>query len=228
MTQSYVINDELAGLVPMALEAEQASLTEDIRINGLREPIILWHNKIVDGRCRQKACIAVGERIRVKHLDDELSEADVRIMVKSLNTRRNLTSTQKVMSASRQYNDETNTQPLTEVAKAWGISRVLLANANFILKTEPQMAIDLFNGKAVAIINSRGEATVSVKVSAVYAYLKKLSEASVEEEQGWHENTYITTQLGKEWYYSHLEPAMSISTKMLIAELANYKFTHAT
>jgi len=41
---------ELAGVFPLLPEAELASLTEDIRQHGLREPIVLYQGKVLDGR----------------------------------------------------------------------------------------------------------------------------------------------------------------------------------
>ena len=38
--ETFPINQELAGLVPMSSEAEQASLTADIKANGLQEPVV--------------------------------------------------------------------------------------------------------------------------------------------------------------------------------------------
>jgi len=222
------VNEELAGLVPMASESEQAVLTEDIRKNGLREPIVLWKGKIVDGRCRQLACLASDRPIMAKELDDTLTEQEVRIFVKSVNTRRNLTPTQKIMSACRQSLDPSNSDSIRKVAMNWGISVGILTNARYIARNKPEMITPLFNGKSVSIIGSAGTKTTSVKVSAIYAYLKREEENVVEDtEYGWSENTFIKTQAGKDWYYEQVGIAKEVGDikyQMLIAELANYKF----
>ena len=222
--ETLPINQELAGLVPMASEAEQASLTADIKANGLREPVVLWHGEIVDGRCRQLACTLAGKAIMAKELDDALTEAEVRIFVKSVNTRRNLTHTQKVMSACRE-SLRPNSDSIHKLAKAWGISKGLLDNARFIARSNPTIADALFNGDSVNVIDSTGKGVVTNKVSTVYAFLKRLSEAVTPvESNGWQEDTYITTQAGKDWYYSKVATIPDVHTRMLIAELANYKF----
>ena len=41
---------ELADVFPLLPEAELDSLTEDIRQHGLREPIVLYQGKVLDGR----------------------------------------------------------------------------------------------------------------------------------------------------------------------------------
>ena len=47
---------EHAAIFPMMAEKDFANLKEDIKANGLLEPIILFEDKILDGRNRHKAC----------------------------------------------------------------------------------------------------------------------------------------------------------------------------
>ncbi len=51
---------ELAGLFPMMDGVDPNALAVDILENGLREPIVLFEEKILDGRNRYNACIATG------------------------------------------------------------------------------------------------------------------------------------------------------------------------
>ena len=52
MIKTYPINEDLAGLVPMANEAEQLILKNEIKEeNGLLLPVVLWRGHNVDGRC---------------------------------------------------------------------------------------------------------------------------------------------------------------------------------
>lgn len=219
---------EYAALVPMAVETEQRALTLDIKENGLREPIILWKGKIVDGRCRQEACVVTGEKIRTKELDDSLTDMEVKAFVKSVNTRRNLTTTQKAISACKETLALDNKLTGVELAEAWGISLPLLNNAKFVAKHQPHFIQPLFNGEAVSIVNQNGKAITTNKVSTVYAYVKRLQEAVVEDnEHGWDESAYINTQAGKDWYYDQIKNINLLGTnhtQHLIAELANYKF----
>ena len=224
---TYEINEKLAGLVPMAGETEQAALTRDIKKNGLQEAVVLWRGQIVDGRCRQRACIAVGERIRIKELDEKLTEADVKVFVKSVNTRRNLTLTQKTMSACR-ATMEPGSASVKIVADDWGISKRTLDNARFIAKERPEFVKPLFDGNTVGVVNQNGLEIQTNKITAVYAFLKREAEKVVENnDHAWGDDTFIKTQAGKEWYYEQVRIAETIGDvkyKMLVAELANYKF----
>lgn len=227
---AFPINEKLAGLVPMASDAEQAVLTADIRDNEQRDAIVLWRGEVVDGRCRQKALTTLGKHILYKELDDALTENDVKIFVKSVNTRRNLTPTQKVMIACRESLQPNSTRALALIAKSWGISKEILGNARFIVREKPEWEEVLFNGGSVKIIDSQGSTKLTNKVTTIYAYLKKLSEAVEEDNQyAWQEDTYIKTQAGKEWYYEKASLVDSqtdkVQLKMLLAELANYKFS---
>lgn len=223
----FKVNEKLAGLVPMATAEEQAALTADIRANQQRDPIILWNKEVIDGRCRQQALVLLGYNILYKELDDNLTEDEVKVFVKSVNTRRNLTMTQKTMSACRQSLSP-DAAAVGKIAESWGISKKLLDNARYIAKQRPEFVEPLFNGTTVTIVNPKGQEVVSTKITAIYAYLKRMEEQATENnDHAWEANSYIKTQAGKEWYYEQLKDISDIGstrTQMLIAELANYKF----
>ncbi len=226
----FPINEKLAGIVPMALPFEQEILIADIRNNGQQESIILWKGQVVDGRCRQKALVGLGRPIRYKELDDELSEEEVRTWVKSMNTRRNLTSSQRIAIACKHYLEYKANTTVPDVAKAWGIGEAILHNALWIHKQDPAVIETIFNGGSVPIADKMGKLIESNKITSIYAYMKKKLETVVTTDHGWKPDSYIKTQSGKEWYHEQMKQLGEISpyNRMLIAELANMKFVAVT
>lgn len=168
---------EIAGIVAMANEKEQAALTEDIRKNGQREPAVLWRGFIVDGRCRQLACNTLNIELLVRELDDKLTIEEVSKVVKSLNTRRNLTMTQKVVSAYKQQvrTSETN----LEVATQWAISVMTLKNCKYIAKYKPEYIEPLFNGNSIVLFDSQGRKVTTNKINTIAKLIKITNESVV-------------------------------------------------
>lgn len=220
---AFPINHKLAGLVPMAIETEQVALTNSIKEHGQSEPIVLWRGEVVDGRCRQKALTLLQRNILYKELDDGLSEEDVRVFVKTVNTRRNLTTTQKGASAAKEWS--AGKLSIKKVAASWGISSGILDNAVWILKNYPEVLEELFNGNSVLIVDQSGKDVLSNKISSIYASLKRVKEeVVVDEEYGWKADSFIKTQAGKDWYYKICVGIDKVEVRMALAELANYKF----
>lgn len=181
---------ELASIVPLASEEEQAALTNDIKQNGQRDSAKLWRNKIVDGRCRQIACIALGIELKVDMLPDELTYDEVRKVVKSLNTRRNLTATQKVVAAHYEY--LRGDSSLDEIAMVWAVARGTLVNMNYIAKNRPELVKPLFDGMSIQIVNKVGELITSNKVNTIAKIIKDVKDA----------NKYMDTKYETEMKYS--------------------------
>jgi hypothetical protein len=201
-------------------------LTAHIQENGQKEPVVLWNGAIVDGRCRQTALVTLGRHILYRELDSSLTEEEVKIFVKAVNTRRNLTMSQKIASACKEYVANKKTVTMKKTAMSWGIGEVTLKNAVWIYKQEPSMIDTIFNGGVVAIKDDNGKLIESNKITAIYSYLKRQKEVVAEVvDRGWVEGSSIKSQAGKEWYYRQValisnEPYV----RMLIAELANHKF----
>lgn len=223
---AFPINDKLAGIVPMALPFEQAILIEDIREVGQREPVVLWKGQVVDGRCRQRALVGLGKPIIYRELDDELTEEEVKVWVKSMNTRRNLSSSQRIAIACKQYVEYKASSTVPEVAKAWGIGEAILHNALWIYKQDPAVIETIFNGGSVPIADKAGKLIESNKITSIYAYMKKKAETVVVTDNAWKPDSFITTQMGKEWYYEQMKHIGEVApyVRVLIAELANLKF----
>jgi|688.fasta_scaffold42858_9 hypothetical protein len=91
-----------ATLFPMMSDEEFAGLKADIEENGLREPIVVWCDQVIDGRNRLKACEEIGVDPAFWELPDE---CDPWKFVISHNLhRRHLTSSQRAMVAAKLAN----------------------------------------------------------------------------------------------------------------------------
>ncbi|MEQ8226745.1 MAG: hypothetical protein RIA64_01565 [Rhodospirillales bacterium] len=95
---THIEHHPLAGMFPMMDDQSFSELADDILENGLREPIVLYEGKILDGRNRFKACDfhLIEPDFVTYEGDDPLG------YVISLNLRRrHLTTSQRAMVAAR-------------------------------------------------------------------------------------------------------------------------------
>jgi hypothetical protein len=157
----------LANIVPMACPDEQLALELDIQQQGQVDPIVLYRGKIVDGRCRALACLALGVAVRTESLPNNFTITEVTDKVKSLNTRRNLTKSQKAIIAAKQYRVDTSVEQ-KGIFTSWGVSKPDFAAANYLLTNRPDYADALFEGKKVPMGNGR----FSYSVRTVCAFVK--------------------------------------------------------
>ena len=160
---------EVANIFPMMNEDEFVDLVTSIKQNGQREPIILYEDKIIDGRNRYTACKELRVEPKVEYWDEQGSLLDF-VKDKNLN-RRQLSQSQRGMIAARMkplYEDEAK-QRMTAgvkaninpglhgdegsikgrsnevVGKKFGISRGTVARASRVLNEgteELQQAVD--------------------------------------------------------------------------------------
>lgn len=222
--------DELANIVAMANEAEQIALTEDIKRNGQREPAVLWQGRIVDGRCRQLACHTLGIELLVREVDSKLTREEVAAVVKSLNTRRNLTDMQKAMSAYKQQ--ETAWQTNEDIAKQWGLPVSTYKNARYVAMNRPEFVEPLFNGKSIEILDpDKGYKITTNKINTLARIVKKTREKNVvvvddSELVTFKVDGLIKTEEGKNAYYSIVNTCNVTDMRIMTAliEWANLKY----
>lgn len=219
--------DNLANLVAMASVHEQLSLTDDIADNGQHEPAVLWRGSIVDGRCRQLACITLGIELLVRELDSNLSRDEVATVVKSLNTRRNLTDMQKAMTAYKQQ-EEYGIENVG-IAKKWGIPLGTYKNARYIATNRPELVEPLFNGKSVEILDpDKGYTVTTNKINTLARIIKKTKELGItvvdtSERISFSASGLIKAEAGKDWYYSTIKRynVVDPGLQMILVEHAN-------
>jgi hypothetical protein len=92
---------ELSNIFPLIEGKDFVELKEDIKAHGLREPIVLFEGKILDGRNRFRACQETG----VTPVFEEYTGTDPLSFVISLNLkRRHLNESQRAMVGAKLAN----------------------------------------------------------------------------------------------------------------------------
>jgi|GEM_PF-3187041 len=90
---------EYSTIFPLMSPDEFKALTEDLRENGLREPITIHDGKIVDGRNRYEACLKLGIEPTLVPWDEREDLIDF-VISRNLH-RRHLTESQRAMVAAK-------------------------------------------------------------------------------------------------------------------------------
>lgn len=128
---------ELANIVPRATSQEQEALDHSIahKFRTNLGSILLWKGAIVDGRNRQESCIKANLDPRDYSVELSTTETyqEVEELVLSAQIRRNLTDTQKAISAYRTSLLKGNTQESS--AKQWGVSLRAIKYTSALVKT---------------------------------------------------------------------------------------------
>jgi ParB family chromosome partitioning protein len=123
----------LAELFPSMTVDELRALTTDICKYGLREPIVLYEGKILDGRSRYAACLAAGREPVTTTLKAGVAP---RAYVYSVNAhRRHLSAVQIGVLASKYLKDSKEKLTLREVSERFGISYVTLSYVHRALES---------------------------------------------------------------------------------------------
>jgi ParB-like chromosome segregation protein Spo0J len=147
---------ELAGLFPMMTGDDAKALGDDIKANGQHEPIIMFEEKILDGRNRYLECIRVGVKPTFRpYLGDDPTAFVVSLNLK----RRHLDETQRAMVAKkietvkhggdRKSDQDANLHvDRATAAKMLNVSERSVANASTVIeKGTPDLVSAVEQGK---------------------------------------------------------------------------------
>lgn len=154
------------------------TLKEDIRINGILEPIHLFEDKIIDGRNRYR----IAQELGLESVPTVLYEGDNPVgFVQSMNLhRRQLTPSQKAAAAAfladfkqGRHSDEEEYETQGSIAKKLGISRRMVVEATSLKKNaDPQLIervkvgdISLHTATALARLNPNDQRSIAKESS---------------------------------------------------------------
>jgi ParB-like chromosome segregation protein Spo0J len=144
----------LANLFPMLEAAQVGELVADIKAHGLRQAIVTYEGKILDGRNRYQACLAAGVEPRFK----EYTGTDPLAYVVSLNlNRRHLDASQRATVAAkiatlgdgqRQVGKFADVATQKESAKLMNVSERSVRSARQVLERgTPELIASVEQGK---------------------------------------------------------------------------------
>jgi N6-adenosine-specific RNA methylase IME4 len=92
---------QFADLFPMMAGAESDALRDDVKANGLIDPIVTFEGKILDGRNRYRACIDAGVEITTVPFDPAKDGDPLQWVISKNLKRRHLNESQRGMVMAR-------------------------------------------------------------------------------------------------------------------------------
>ena len=200
---------------------------------GQLDPILMLDGVCVDGRHRVRVCKELDIPVRCIDLPAKTSEEEIVLLCnKSTTSGRDFTMSQKAIQALKMVNNFNF--PIVKAAMHMKVDRKLVSYASTIKGFGRQDLLDqLLLGKAIQLTNM-DKPTTSLEV--LCKYVKKLDEVGVVEDRQeriqFNPDAHIKTEAGKVWYYeriaSDMVPDTMVPTRMVYAELANYKFRKVT
>ncbi len=155
MTDLFVEVHPVADLFPMLPDDELKDLADDIKTNGLQQPIVVSAGVLIDGRNRLVAC----EMVDVEPDFTELNgTTDPVTFIMSANlARRHMTKGQRAMAGVKALSVN-NSQ--SEVASVVGVDRSYVSQARQLLDADPDLADQVLAGvvplnEAYSIVSDR-------------------------------------------------------------------------
>ena len=145
----------LAECFPMLSNPELQELADDIKVNGLRQNIVVYEGQILDGRNRYAACQVVG--FPIENAITQFEGRDpVEYVISANLRRRHLDVAQRAMIAEQlatatvggdHSTNSTNGVSIGQVAKQMNVGTTSITTARAIRKADPEVAADVKAGK---------------------------------------------------------------------------------
>jgi N6-adenosine-specific RNA methylase IME4/ParB-like chromosome segregation protein Spo0J len=198
---------EEAYIFPQIEGKEFDKLVDDIKANGLLNPIVLYQGKILDGRNRFNACLEAG----IQPLFVEYDGDSPREYVISLNlTRRHLTESQRALvsakladmkSGTRTDTPKTNSSEVSiqDASKLLNVGTSITKQAKVVLREAPQEDIEAIE---------RGELTVNKAIGN----LKKKARLADLQKQA-EEISQLKNNFDKKYHVIVLDPPWGYGTE---------------
>lgn len=200
-----------AELFPMMSDAELSELADDIKENGLLEPVVIHDGKVLDGRNRLRACEIAGVEPRFENPSNPVGSLVIYVLSKNLH-RRHLTVSQRgaiaaevvplmAEEAQRRQVSHLKNQPCASLAQigtddiTGGRSSEIAAKALSVSRRTVTRAIAVKRENPQAFERvKRGEITVN---EAAGEQEKRRSRKSGAPKHGGHQPKSIDTKRGK-------------------------------
>src|ERR1700737_3180745 len=168
----------LANLFPMMEGAELDALRDDIVANGLRDPLVVFEGKLLDGRNRAKACAAAGVAIppaMIKEFHPATMGNPLAWVISKNLMRRHLDESQRAMVAANVANmqhggERTGQDANLQVAP---VSRVAAAAMLNVSERSVASAAAVRDKATPEIVNAVAQGEVSVSAAAQFAKQSK-------------------------------------------------------
>jgi hypothetical protein len=167
---------KVVNLFPPMQQDERTALTNDIRLHGLRSPVIMWQGQVVDGRNRMIAVETILEeddvQVEIEFVDLDCTEAEMLSHIVSLNmNRRQLSSSQKAAIGAELGIYRTSLgegslpdgqRMIDKIAAELGTNRQYLYDAESLMEDDPELFQQVKRGainlhKAKKLLESGGE-----------------------------------------------------------------------
>ena len=231
--EDIVFDSEYSESNPCTDEEEYEALRLSISKIGQQDAVIRYFSDgkwlCGDGRHRVKACKELGIAVLVRDIASGTPRDKVALIMLASDNNRNVTATQKAIKAYRRI-ERYPELSIKEVCGLIGIRNNLVTYVRTITKYEQSSKLEtLFQGKKVNI-GSLDVPKWSNSLEVVAKWSKATWEESRlmldEERIEWNPDAKITTEAGKAWYYETVKMYKigEIGERILIGELANYKF----